>query len=357
MRWVLFLFLFTSAFAPFIPALAEDAAISLPGSAIVFPKFIKGSVVVDGGTSPATEIPIHVRCPLELNDTCSADEQVRLRFHWICPGSQSLQSSFICQGTGFEATVRMNGTILITPDNLTIPGGNTVAARPAPCPRGYLIAYVINEVGHPIKFDALDGIETLRESGAAESLVLGIAIPAAPGSDQRPSDQRFPLDLGPGNSLVFDGVAGHYAKLTSRVRQNFPLTLSYASPAGSVTASIIMLTLDVRSNRPNLPTFVDFENFDQGGRLLGISTQFLCWTEQRLNTIGSSLTFEQTDSRWELAFSGQAVKFPLFGISDKPGPVTLMGLMQVVEGPPTARRTLIFGLSPVFAPTPTSFRP
>jgi hypothetical protein len=364
MKWVRFLFLCTSAFAVFIPAFAEDAALTLPGSAIVFAKFIRGSVIVDGGTVPATQITVTASCPLFSGDaTCSDDEQVRVRAHWVCPGSQSFGSSLICKETDFEFTIRINGTAVFNPEAIVASGSNPVFVPMPPCPSGYLIAWVIDEFGQPIKFDALFGWATLRESGSAFSNYVGTVIRADQGWPP-----RKPLLLGPGGALVFDNapdhrVPGHYDELNSRVRQSFPFAetplLGPVPPGGFRTTFITLLTLDVRSNRPNLPTFVPFEFFDQDGRRIGTGTEFVCWTEQRLDVLNANLTFTEMGSRWGLAFSSQAMKFPWAGISDTPGPVTLLGLIEVREGPtpPIVMRTVLFGLSPVLSPTPTSFRP
>jgi hypothetical protein len=365
MKWMCYLFLLTSAFAVFAPAFAEDAAITLPGSAIVFPKFIRGSVVVDGAAVPTTEILVSADCPLFSGDvTCSDDEQVRVRAHWVCPGSQSLGSKLICNETDFEFTIPLNGTAVFNPEGIVVSGSNPVFVPMAPCPRGYLIAWVIDEFGQPIKFDALFGWATLRESGSAFSNYVATVILA----DQDWPPPRKPLLLGPGGALVFDNAPGHlapghYDELNSRVRQNFPFAqsplLGPVPPGGFRTTFITLLTLDVRSNRPNLPTFVPFAFFNQDGSRTGTSTEFVCWTEQRVDAINPNLTFEEMGTRWGLAFSGQAVKFPWAGISDTPGPATLLGLMEVREGPmtPTAMRTVLFGLSPVHSPTPTSFLP
>jgi hypothetical protein len=215
---------------------------------------------------------------------------------------------------------------------------------------------VINESGQPISFDSLIGAVTLRQNGSAVSSFAAIPIPAIPADPNQPPGQ--PLQF-PDGALIFDGGKGHYAELSSRVRQNFrsKQALGPAPPGGFATASITLLTLDVRSNRPNLPTFVPLEFFNEDGQRTSTSIEFVCWTEQRLDAIDPNLTFEQMGTRWGLAFSGQAIKRPFLGVSDKPGPVTLMGLIEVFEGPATAVRTLIFPLSPVESPVTTKFLP
>src|SRR5215831_4435150 len=54
-----------------------------PGSVIVFPKFIRGTVALpEGGTAPRTEIEIGVVCPKRA--TCSEHQAVKIRLHWVC---------------------------------------------------------------------------------------------------------------------------------------------------------------------------------------------------------------------------------------------------------------------------------
>jgi hypothetical protein len=58
--------------AEFCTPEAISSASAEPGSVIVFPKFTKGTVVVDGVTRPQTEIEVRARCP--SGATCTEDE-------------------------------------------------------------------------------------------------------------------------------------------------------------------------------------------------------------------------------------------------------------------------------------------
>ena len=67
-----------------------------PGSVIVFPKFIQGTVTLpEGGTAPRTEIEIGVQCP--PGEICAEHQTVKLRLHWVCPdhNSSMLSSSAV----------------------------------------------------------------------------------------------------------------------------------------------------------------------------------------------------------------------------------------------------------------------
>src|SRR5437660_985280 len=85
MKCARFLLFLMPALALAIPAYAEPREPALndsqvPGSVIVFPKFVKGTVALpEGGTAPKTEIEIGIVCPEE--QTCAEHESVKLLFH------------------------------------------------------------------------------------------------------------------------------------------------------------------------------------------------------------------------------------------------------------------------------------
>ena len=91
-------------------------------------------------------------------------------------------------------------------------------------------------------------------------------------------------------------------------------------------------TLDVRLNRPNYPTFVDLD-FDSGeGVQASTSWNFRCWTEIQNPNIGPHFTLVGARTRDAVIISGRATKVPFGGVSDIPGPVTLLGLVPTDEG-------------------------
>src|SRR5215472_317272 len=66
-----------------------------PGSVIVFPKFINGTVALpdEGADPPITELEIGVVCPKGV--TCPEHEPVKIRFHWVCGTTEAdLAGSF-----------------------------------------------------------------------------------------------------------------------------------------------------------------------------------------------------------------------------------------------------------------------
>jgi len=50
-----------------------------PGSVIVFPKFIRGTVSIGGESTPRTEIEVGVVCP--KGAVCPEGQRVKIRFH------------------------------------------------------------------------------------------------------------------------------------------------------------------------------------------------------------------------------------------------------------------------------------
>lgn len=333
-------------------ALAIPASAGVPGSAIVFPKFIRGTVTVDGVTTPATEIAVRAVCP--QGETCAEGDQVRVKAQWVCQGSESS----VCGATSFEFTLTINGTVVFSPDNTPIPGGDPIVVPVPECPRGFLIVYAIDDSGRPIKFDGLGGNVILRESGSAAS---GYTAPLINADPNLASRKPIPLV----NGALFFGP-GHYEALASSVvgqlkftRTTAPIPPIPPPPDGFPTAFITLLTLDVRANQPNNPTFVPLDFFNEDGRRLSTSTAFVCWTEQPVDTIDPSLTFEAMGTREGFVLGGPAEKIPVDGTADSTGPATLMGLIEITEGPTpgSAEREAIIPLTPNAPLVTTSFTP
>ena len=87
-----------------------------PGSVIVFPKFIKGTVVLpEGGAAPVSELEIGVACPKGV--VCPEHEPVKIRFHWVCGTTEKdLAGSFICPEVNFDVTATVWEKIILVPD-------------------------------------------------------------------------------------------------------------------------------------------------------------------------------------------------------------------------------------------------
>jgi hypothetical protein len=300
-----------------------------PGSVIVFPKFIKGTVPLpEGGTAPRSEIEIGVVCPKGV--ICPEHQPVKIRFHWVCGTSEAdLAGSFICHETDFDVVSTVFEKIVLVPDG-SFAGVSTKQVPAAFCDRGYLIGWVISATNdRPIKFDGLIGDAVLRESWTAQAAYPAIPIQADPGLAN-----AAPVTTNGNGALLFDGLPGHYLAVTGRVLGD----VRYDTQTGPTftRASLTLLTLDVKSNRPNNPVFVDLDFFGGFGSFIGnenqlsTSTEFICWEEIFITDIDNNLNTTVMGRKGVFA-SAAAEKVGIFGITDSSGPTTLLGLSEFVE--------------------------
>jgi hypothetical protein len=348
-----------------------------PGSVIVFPKFVNmPAVVVDGISGlPRTEIEVGVVCPPGLTAAqratlCAEHVPYKIRFHWVCPAIENVNSN-ICKETDFEIVVSVNGKAAFSADGVQI-NSNSPIVPAAPCPRGYLIGWVENFADIPIRFDGLIGDAVIRGpsltdgSQPAVSAYNAIPIQAVGG----PAVAGTPTVLGGDGGLIFDGLPGHYQNITGSFYGDvrFDRT-SAAGPAPALQSRtfITFLTLDVRSNRPNNPTFVPLHFYNETSRLpsttnpdferlLSTSWEFVCWDQVALAPnplnanepfINANLTQAFMGTRKGIVIaglptgSGPTVKEENGAPGDniclsEPGatscPVTLIGLIETSEG-------------------------
>lgn len=297
---------------------------------------------------PRSEFEIGITCPKNPDGTpgtCEEDFDVKLRAHWVCPGDQDPVRKYICQETNFDLRSTVTGTIRINPNNIERFFTNRV---PVPsCQAGYLIAWVIDESDRPIKYDALVGTGILREIEGGVSAYNGIPIqaypPAATGSPiTTPLVTGVPV-------LGFTGAPGQYQAVTGQVQG----TVRYDSST-SVTA-LTLLTLDVLSNRPNNPTFVDLNFYSEDEVLLSTSHEFICWTQVLLSDINPNLTATGLSPKG-LLVSDQAVNFPIGGIIGFVGQVSLLGIVETVTFNGSVR-AYSYSLYNNSVPRPTAFVP
>jgi hypothetical protein len=347
------------------PAFAQVRASTLsdsqePGSVLIFPKFIQGTVTLpEGGLAAKSELELSVECPKGF--ICAEHLAVKIRAHWVCPGSDDPLFKFICTETDFDITCTVWEKCVLTPDGVQVSAGVPTKIVPrAECLRGYLIAWVIRPSGdHPIKFDGLIGDGVLREAGTALAAYNAIPIQADPALHTNDL-----ITVNGNGALLFDGLPGHYQMITELVfgdvRYTTPVPNTFSSVVSS--GSLTLLTLDVKSNRPNNPVFVDFDFFGGNPSVIGnenqlsTSTHFICWTEIALTDIDANLTSAFMGRKGEFV-SSHAEKSPIFGIADDSGPVTLLGLFETTEGPPAFLRAYYNNLFNDSVPTPTRFRP
>ena len=134
------------------------------------------------------------------------------------------------------------------------------------------------------------------------------------------------------------------------------------------------LTLDVRSNAPNDPTFVNLDFWNESlGLAVGSSNpafehltstfrEFVCWDQVPLSALaGGNLTQTFQGTRKGIVIAGPANKIEDgHAPDDDAGPVTLIGLVETIEG--TAANNFLerkynFGMSTNGVPIGTEFVP
>jgi hypothetical protein len=259
------------AFAQVRPTTLSDS--QEPGSVIVFPKFINAPAVPlgEGGMAPASALKIGVVCP--KNASCTSDQEVTIRFHWVCGASAA---NPVCEETNFDVTATVFEKIALVPDGTPEDGYKTglptKSVPAAPCPGGYLIGWVVdnNNNAQPIKFDGLIGSADLRDVFGTQTGLALASYPAIPIQANPGLATGAAITTTSAGGLVFDGAPGHYQAVTGRVFGNarYPQT---GSPG--TQAFLTLLTLDVMSNRPNNPVFVDLDFFGGNPSTIGNENQ------------------------------------------------------------------------------------
>jgi hypothetical protein len=341
------------------------ADLSRPGSVLLLSEFERGlanlevceqsNVPASGLCQPRTEIEIGAVCPtLFTFDTqpaspCPEHEPVRVRFLWVCPpDDRDLQHKFVCKTSGFDVNLTVNGKVVFTADGSRLPDANQVPVPAAPCKKGYLIGWVVDNLGRPIKYDGLIGKAVIRTSTTAAVVYRAVPIQAEASMTTRSLIELVSDPLHPERSgLPFDGQPGHYRLVTGQVtgdvtfdRRGRGRPEGFGSGAGSgleVRTSLILLTLDIRSNGQNFPTRVPLDFWNGFEKKLSSSVAFICWGEFRLSTdIDPKLTEALMKTGIGIVQSGDATKEMISGISDVitdiRGLTTLLGLVRTDEG-------------------------
>ena len=377
----------------FVPTPPGTNDSQIPGSVLVFPKFITGTVNVGTATQPVaapkTSFEISVTCPADL-PRCAVGTRVKLMAHWVCPGSQDSFNKFICQEVDFTLDTTVKGTVWFSPEP-----GNTFALAPVPgtgtnptpnvpappCPLGYLIVWAVSpdDIDNPraISFNGLIGNAVIREANASAGAYNAIPIQsvrptcvAGTGGDGQPACVPTILDpTDPDRTLKFDGST-EYALVPGKVVATVRLDRDFVAGDGRTTPNqfridsyLTLLTLDVNSNRSNLPVFVDLDFFNEVENVRSTFTEFVCWMEKSLSRpdptrqaatsppcgpgscINANLREHRFPGKKVLLESGQAVKQQFIGVSDPDCPpnaqfvglptgtcpVTLLGIIETKE--------------------------
>ena len=254
-----------------------SAQVAAPGTAIVFPKFKTGFVAP--GLAAST-FEIGVVCPegLLTPSGCSLPQNigVKLALEWICPGTVQKGAASFCQSVDFELHTTLfgklqfdaNGNVTVAPDPADV-GPNRIT-NPS-CPEGYLIAYVVDTLGRPIKFDGLVGEVVLRERPNTASALAGVTFQA--------QDMELDADLKPRFLRAPTRIAGD-------VRYE-------RSAAPTVITSIILLDLNIRRNNdnPNIRMPIGLYRADESR--VSTALHWTCWRQVRLTALDGG-PFNQT---------------------------------------------------------------
>jgi hypothetical protein len=304
---------------------------------------------------PRSAFEISVTCPSN-GPACAEGAKIKLLARWVCPGSQNPSQKFICKETDFELFTTVKGTLWFNPENL---GSRNVSNVPKPqCQRGFLIVWVVspNDADQPraIKFDGLVGDAVLRNSTNSAGAYTAYPIQAVDGLAANAL-----TDVNNDARLQFNGTT-EYKAITGQLRGSVRLERT-VNPTGNnlgrIQTFLTILTLDVISNRPNFPTFVDLHFFNETEVLLSTSHEFICWSEVRLTSIDPNL--DQFFGSKALLETTEAEKVAIFGVDDTAGPVTLIGIVETIElsRVGTAIREYSYGLFNDGRPVPTTFEP
>src|SRR6266481_2347627 len=364
-----------------------------PGSLIVFPKFINAAPVLTGGdlaVLPRTEIEIGVVCPPGTTPTttvCFEHQTIKIKFHWVCPGSDDVATKLICPETDFEIFASVNGKLAFSADGTPI-NGNSPRVPAPPCRNGYLIGWVVDNADRPIKWDGLIGDAVLRGPALVPPVpaLVSTAVEAYTAITVQAAEDALPTGAlltgtgtPPGSELPLDGLVGGYKAVTGKLFGDVKYDNVTARPVAGVPAPgnalsstwLVLLTLDVDSGFPNLPTFVDLDFYNESLNTVSTSNpnfefhisahhHFICWDQVQLSALDANLTQAFMGTRKGVVIVSNAHKVDFGGITnDEPGLVTLIGLVQVFEGvtgpPAFAERSYIFNMYNDSVPVPTEF--
>src|SRR5229473_2483912 len=238
-----------------------------PGSVLVFPKFEVGTVFTpDQGTLPRTLFSISVICP--TGSQCAQTGQtVFIRAHWVCPPSKEVVGDTTCAEINFNLKTTVFGTLVFNTEN--IPPSNASVPAPPCNEEGFLIAWVTDETGQPIKFDGLIGHEVHRDFDTTAHALN--ALPIQAGENLNTFDPTAP-----DGTLHFDGV--YYRMVTGTIFGNLRYD-SNDSTVQPIETSMTLLTLDVVSNAPNPTTDVGLNFYNENEQVISTAAHFTCWEE------------------------------------------------------------------------------
>jgi hypothetical protein len=263
------------------PAFAWDPSDSqVPGSVLVFPSVHTGTVLTpDRGVQPITTFEISALCPKDQDCSVLPIENgnpfgtVRLRAHYVCGGD----AKGVCLETDFNLKTTVNGTLAFSAEDFPTPPNCPSNTLEEEAGGGYLIVWAVDVNGNAISFDGLIGDEVIRGSGSSARAHAAIPI-------QSVVSFLGPTDVNYDGRLDFDD--NEYRTVTGKIHGSIPFE------QGNRESSLILLTLDVRSNQPNPPTTAGLNFYNEKEQLLSSAATFTCWGELHLSDLpgGNNLT-------------------------------------------------------------------
>jgi len=303
-----------------------------PGSLLVFPKFVRGTVAAG---LPATEIEISVHCPTALNveGYCTLPvpgTSVRLEGHWVCAGQLS---TGICTESDFFVNTTVEGTVDFNTEGSAVGVNFATVKVPTPkCSEGYLVMWAVNTTGRPIVFNGLLGVAEVRWNSHAAGSYEAIAIQANGDEGDLIATTTGTTGLA---ALPFTGAADQYRLPTSTIMATIKYDTDSSTPAAAdapSSTSIVTVTLDVLSGLPNNYIVSDLNFADNVENLYSEQIVYQCFEEITVSGIDPFLVRENL-SRKGFFYSLDAYKIPTYANDPFTGPVTQLGLIDTTECP------------------------
>jgi len=296
-----------------------------PGSVLIFPKFLTGTVDSGDGTRlPRSAFEISVVCPpgtLVTDVFCTnapatpnagKPATVYLRAKWVCPPATSNPADTFCAEKDFTLTTTVNGTLWINPENIPgtgvpLTGPDPVVATPL-CPQGFFIVWVVNNLMDltPISFNGLLGDAVLRPTDATHTAAYNaVAISTTSGTTT-----GLPVIDSSRDSLAFNGSTGGYRELYTRIFG----TVRYDDATFGIQTFISLVPLDIAAGT-NLSkdNFVHFDFYNENEDTASGDVDVICYKEVSL-TNDLNITAQSMQGAKGLVKVENTSGYPILGI-------------------------------------------
>lgn len=240
------------------------------GTLIVFPKF-----------------DIRQTANTQMRIVNHSEEQIRVRYNYVCPGTPHV--------TDFCA--KLDKTVTLTPHETRV-----IEARAdhPPCNQGFVVAYPIDNFGHPVSYNYLLGSYSIRE-GRRDEADNAFALPSL--------KETGTILATSGNFNFNPGQDQDFAELSSILHTDFQ-----ATSTDLVSGSKLVL-LDLGSllgmQNPMSTVFVDFWNSAEIP--YSSALQFICWTEVRLDSIDANFFEENLGTMYGSLLVESVASCPIAG--------------------------------------------